>query len=137
MVVDQFATRYEVNQINGGQMIRTFIACTALLFATQTFACSVDDILGTYASKIVGGGDDSKTAFAVADGTLVGEYWMSNTKSDGTLVDLALNENVLTGTWHDKFGTGEITFKFSDDCKSFDGQWSAGVQHGEWTGVRE
>jgi len=97
-------------------------------------ACSAADISGDYTSYIETVGPETRTSFAVsADGTLTGEYEMRNL-GIGAFTDLVLDQNTLQGIWNDKYGMGRISFKFSDDCRVFDGFWN---EHYRWHGTKD
>ncbi len=108
-----------------------------LVFSLNALAgtCKIEDIAGNYHGYIEGGGKNSQTNFKMADnGSLGGTYIMSDDNSPGTLSELKLADNRLTGKWSDKYGEGDIDFTFATDCKGFDGLWND--EH-TWNGTRD
>jgi hypothetical protein len=62
----------------------------------------------------------SVLTFQQSGQTVTGSY--KNGRLQGTLPPGSL---VLTGTWRDSHGTGNLVFRFSSDGKSFQGTWTA------------
>ncbi len=120
-----------------------FYSLSVLIFSSvQALAtCKIGDIVGNYKGLIAsgGGGGGSRTRLTRdAQGQLTGSYFMTSDFTNGTLTDLSLKENTLSGNWHDHFGTGTIKFEFSQNCQDFSGNWIAGDKSnaGLWSGTK-
>ncbi len=72
--------------------------------------------------------------------TSSGSYSMNEAKTviRGSVFNCKNNVNhVLDCFWQDKYGSGKVTFSFSDDYKNFTASWSVGdmPEKYKWTGV--
>ena len=87
----------------------------------------VAGIVGRYAGTVRNSGamECHRTEFHVADGRLVGHYWIDDSDPfDGTLTDFVA-ESGTSGhfTWTDRYGSGIEVLVFSSDLRSFAGLW--------------
>ena len=72
--------------------------------------------------------------------TSAGSYFMNEAKKviRGSLFNCKRKvDHVLDCYWQDKYGSGKVTFAFSDDFKNFTAKWSVGDQPEKfkWSGV--
>lgn len=90
---------------------------------------SASKIIGTYKGKYSTGQIEQgmKTVFVRdADGNLSGYYQMSEGDAieEGDLRDIQFFPgNSVTALWIDRYGSGDLVMKFSDDYSRFDGLW--------------
>lgn len=126
---------------------------SALLFS-QAFAGSEllksntaewhSNIAGTYEGTLFAAGYDMPvtTTFYIEDGVLHGEYLMdeNGTMTPGSFSNISLDEqNLLTCTWTDEYGSGPVMFVFAENCSGFAGCWSSspGSTEYNWWGTEE
>ncbi len=102
------------------------------------------DIPGTYEGTLFAAGYDMNvtTTFYLEDGVLHGEYLMdeNGTMTPGSFSNISLDEqNLLTCTWTDEYGSGPARFVFADNCTGFAGYWSSssGSTPYNWWGTKE
>lgn len=71
------------------------------------------------------------------DGKVTGQYNNGGTIGD---IDGSVSNNVLTGTWTENQGNGQIKFVLANDGSSFTGSWNRAAGKGEpggsWNGHR-
>jgi hypothetical protein len=64
---------------------------------------------------------------------------VEGTYPDGMITKGTVYDSILTGDWENNEGdSGEIIFTMSEDCKSFDGEWTNAEtgEKGDWSGTR-
>ncbi len=128
-------------------ILTVFLLLQASAGAVQlkpTMAQWYSDIAGTYTGTLFSAGYDIpvETTFFFEDGVLLGEYVMDedSTLSRGDLSSILFGEEyLLTCTWTDIYGSGPVSFVFTDNCTGFAGFWSSGNDSSSynWWGEKE
>jgi hypothetical protein len=102
---------------------------------------------GRFCGEMISSGDyqDVETSFNVdRDGHVAGSYELDEPdgRVEGTLTEKDGAGPSRTLVWTDKYGTGLLDLKFSDDYKEFKGRWG-GSKNGRfdaashsWNGIR-
>ena len=102
-------------------------------------------LVGTYNGKVFNGDDldDVVTTFKIDEiGRLTGEYTVDEETGvySGTLSDVIFDDDhSVSMEWTDKFGEGFAEMQFSDDFRSFTGNWTDkdGSRPLPWNGKRQ
>ncbi|MEO0868103.1 MAG: hypothetical protein AAFY17_06565, partial [Cyanobacteria bacterium J06642_11] len=91
----------------------------------------VDNIVGSYNSRIWNGVEPvaGKTEFLMTENsTLIGSYVMDDPSglALGVLTECQPSEpRLLNCTWYDRYGTGDLDVRFSEDFVRFEGTWGS------------
>jgi hypothetical protein len=117
----------------------------ALLLLSVAFPASADDLsrfAGRYIGCAVSGNEwvPIATTLTAEDGTLSGSYVFIETPGrwvPGTLVFSAQEDNHLSFSWTDIYGTGAAQFSFLAGGARFNGFWTGGSDRFPWNGVRQ
>ena len=124
----------------------TLLVVVSLLVSETTISSSLgDSIVGTYKGEIEGSSAMYKavTEFSLdSNGRIIGAYtWQEVGGSpSGKLYNCTekLEIRQVICNWHDKLGIGVMDIYFSEDYKSFSGEWNdeGSSRKHQWNGKR-